>query len=275
MSLIRTALRLQAIEALNSDPVIDGMVQGRVYDSRISAFDHREPMPTILVTAEETKGEPWSHQNGGAPFGLTCDLTLEIAMNALGIVTGTDGTPIIDPDTNSPMQGVGYVGTDRKLEAALDLIEERAIDILTRGETSQAQLLSTTVIKRCVEMKSSRFGTDQTSERFAVRLLTLTVALFTPEPDDAFDVPTGPYALLPQPLRAIAEASAPAGSVRATCDLLVNRLSPLPAPVAPAPFSGADMILAPQALDAADAPDRAADIAAGRTVAVAATIPAL
>ncbi|MGU3665810.1 hypothetical protein ACLBX9_16650 [Methylobacterium sp. A49B] len=263
MSLMRTALRLQAIEALNSDPVIDAMVQGRVYDSRIANFDHREPVPTILLTSEETKGEAWSHQNGGAPFGLACDLVLEIAMNAVGQVSVEGG---------DPFEAIGYAATDRELEADLDLIEERAIEILTRGETTAAQLLRT-VVKRVPTVACSRFATDQTGEKFAVHLVTLRVELFTPEDADAFDVPTGPYALLPEPLRTIAEASDPAGSVRSTCDLLVSRLSPLPVPVEPAPFTGADMILAPQVLDADDAPDRAADLAAGRTIAVTATIP--
>ncbi|MCJ2143734.1 hypothetical protein [Methylobacterium sp. E-066] len=264
MSLMRTALRLQAIEALNSDPVIDAMVQGRVYDSRIANFDHREPVPTILLTSEETKGEAWSHQNGGAPFGLSCDLVLEIAMNAVAQVS---------VEGQDPFEAIGYAATDRELEAELDLLEERAIDILTRGETGSAQLLRGAVIKRVPTVACSRFATDQTGEKFAVHLVTLRIELFTPEDADPFAVPTGPYALLPEPLRTIAAASDPDGSVRSTCDLLVRRLSPLPAPSEPAPFSGANMILAPQVLDAKDAPDRAADIAAGRTIAIAANAP--
>jgi len=265
MSLMRTALRLQAIEALNSDPVIDAMVQGRVYDSRIANFDHREPVPTILLTSEETKGEAWSHQNGGAPFGLACDLVLEIAMNAVAQV-GVEG--------QDPFEAIGYAATDRELEAELDLLEERAIEILTRGETTAAQLLREAVVKRVPTVACSRFATDQTGEKFAVHLVTLRIELFTPEDPDPFDMPTGTYAVLPQPLRAIAEASDPKGSVRSTCDLLVSRLSPVGTPAAPMPFTGADMILAPQARDAGEAPDRAADLAAGRTFAVAANIPA-
>jgi len=268
VSLIRAACRLQAIETLNSDPVLDGMCQGRVYDSRISAFDHKDPVPTILVTTEETKGEAWSHQNGGAPFGLACDLVLEIAMNSVG-------TFAFDPQGNpvEPYEALGYAATDAELEADLDLLEERAIEILTRGETAAAQLLRT-VIKRVPHVASSRFATDQTGEKFAVHLVTLRVELFTPEDADAFDVATGPYALLPEPLRTIAASSDPDGLPRSICDRLIARMSPVPAPVPPTPFTGADMILAPQVLDAADAPNRVADIAAGRTIAVAATIPA-
>ncbi len=265
MSLIRAACRLQAIEALNSDPVIDGMVRGRVYDSRISAFDHRDPVPTILVTTEETKGEAWSHQNGGAPFGLVCDLVLEIAMNSVATMQ-INGMA-------DPVEAIGYAATDAELEADLDLLEERAVEILTRGETAAAQLLRSAVVKRVPHVASSRFATDQTGEKFAVHLVTLRIELFTPEDENPFAVPSGPYALLPEPLRTIAAASDPDGLPRSICDRLIARLAPLPAPSEPAPFSGADMILAPQVLDADDAPDRAADIAAGRTIAIAANTP--
>lgn len=265
MSLIRTGLRFQAIETLLADPVIAPMVDGRVYDSRISAFDHRDPVPTILVYTEETKGEAWERQNGGAPFGLVCDLVLEIAMNAVATLSVTDG--------DEPVEAIGYAATDRELEADLDLIEERAVEALTRGDTAAARLLRAAVIKRVPSIASTRFATDQTGEKFAVHLLTLKVELFTPEDADPFAVPTGPYAVLPDPIRSICEASAPGGSVRTTCDLLVSRLTPA-APVPPQRFTGADMILAPQTLDPAHTPDRAADAAADRTVAFATDKPA-
>lgn len=264
MSLNRAALRLQAIEALNADPVLAVLVAGRVYDSRIAAFDHREPVPTILLTTEETKGEAISAQNGGGPFWLSCDLVLEIAMNALSEISVPGG---------DPFEAIAYAATDRELEAQLDLIEDRAILALTSGETAAARLLRDAVVRRVTQVASSRFATDQTGEKFAVHLVTLRVDLLTPEPADPFDVPTGDYAVLPVPLRAICEASDPSGSVRETCDLLVASLSPQGTPTAPARFTGADMILAPQALDPATAPDRDADLAAGRTIAADASIP--
>lgn len=272
MSLIRMALRLQAIEALNADPVLAAMIEGRVYDSRISAFDHREPVPTILLTAEETKGDAYDKQNGGEPFDLTCDLVLEIAMNAVGQVTTADG---------ASFEAIGYAATDRELEALLDLIEDRAIHALCSGETDAARLLRADVIKRVSRVATSRFATDQTGEKFAVHLVTLTIVLFTYQPDDPFEVPAGEFAALPQPLRAIAEASAPDGSVRDTCRLIAAKLTPVaPAasgsgdgtPAAVAPLTGADMILAPQGLDPDTAPDQSADIGAGRVISVAATI---
>ena len=270
MSLIRAALRLQAIETLNSDPVLDAMVQGRTYDSRISAFDHKEPVPTILVTTEETKGEAWSKQNGGAPFDLSCDLVLEIAMNAVGTVTtDREGNPI------EPYEAIGYAATDSEIEIDLDLIEHRAVEVLTQGETAQARLLRDHVVRRVPHVASSRFATDQTGEKFAVHLVTLRVELFTSEDEDPFAPATGPYAVLPEPLRTIAAASDPAGLPRSICDRLAVRLSPGGTPTAPTAITGADMVLALQSLDPATAPDRDADIAAGRTVSLAAPIPTL
>lgn len=263
MSLIRTALRLQAIEALNADPVIAATVAGRVYDSRIAAFDHRDPVPTILLTTEETKGDAWDRQNGGEPFGLTCDLVLEVAMNALGEVAVAGG---------DPFEAIGYAATDRELEALLDLIEHRAIHALTAGDTAAARLLRRAVVKRVSRMASSRFATDQTGEKFAVHLLTLTVWLFDEVQDDPFAPPTGEFAALPQPLRSIAEASDPNGSVRATCQLLAAQFGGV-APPPPNPLAGADLVLAPQGLDPAVTPDRATDIAAARVVLARADIP--
>ncbi len=265
MSLIRAALRLQAIETLNSDPVLDAMVQGRVYDSRISAFDHRDPVPTILLTTEETKGEAWSHQNGGAPFGLACDLVLEIAMNAV--------TSIQVDGHCDPVDAIGYAATDSELEADLDLLEERAVEVLTRGETAQARLLREVIVKRVPHVASSRFATDQTGEKFAVHIITVRVELFTPGDADPLDVPTGPYAVLPEPLRSIAAASDPGGLPRSICDRLAAHLAPASTSPEPMPFTGADMVLAPQPLDPATAPDRAADVAGGCTLALDATIP--
>lgn len=250
MSLTRTALRLQAIETLNSEPLIAAVVEGRCFDSRISALNHREPVPVILVTTEETKGEGWSQQNGGAPFNLSCDLVLEIAMNVLG-----------DDGNGNPV--VGVVSTDRALEAFLDLIEEAAIEVLTVGETPAARLLRRVVTRRAPRFASSRFATDQTGERLAIRLLTLSVDLQTHEPGTPLDAPTGAYANLPEPLRSVALAL-PEGSARKTCDALAARLSPATA----TRFAGVDALLAPQALDPATPPDWDRDRDGGAAVSV-------
>lgn len=248
MSLARTALRLQAIEALNAEPVICALVQGRCFDSRIGAIDHREPVPVILVTTEETKGDAWERQNGGGTFAQSCDLVLEVAMN---LVEGADDDLTI-----------GVVSTDRELEACLDLIEEHAILALTDAPSSAAKLLRTNVVRRVSKFASARFATDQTGEKLAIRLLTLTVELFTYEPDDPFDLIEGPFAALPEPLRTIA-AALPAGSARETCAQLAARLT-APAPPPLPGFTGADLVFAPQV--GAGPPDRTDDIAADRVV---------
>ena len=256
MSLIRTALRFQAIEVLNADPVIDGLVRGRVYDSRIGVFDHREPVPVIVVTTEETKGEAWDRQNGGMPFRTSCDLVVEIAMN---VVAGPEDQQVL-----------GYVATDSELEAFLDLIEERTIQALAAGDTSQAVLLREHVVRRFGKIASQRFATDQTGEKLAIHLLTLTVDLCDPPADDIFDPPTGEFAALPEPLRTLAPHFLPGLGPRETCTLLAGKLpAPTPPPGVP-PFAGVDLVLVPQPLDPATTPDRAADLAAGRFVGLAA-----
>jgi len=254
MSLARTALRLQAIEALNADPVVDFFVQGRIYDSRIADFDHREPVPVMVLTTEEDEAEAWSKNNGGAPFNHVCDLVIEIAMNA---VSG-----------QGDEMALNYVGTDRELEAMLDLLEERAVEAITAGETPQAYLLRTAVTRRVPKMKSSRFATDQTGEKLAIRLLTLRVELKGEDQRDVRDVPAGPFAQLPEPLRTVA-AGLPEGSGRQTCVKLNAALSAEPR----IPFLGADITHAPQPFDPDIAPDRAHDIATGATVGDRVAIP--
>ncbi|MGU3539984.1 hypothetical protein [Methylobacterium sp. A54F] len=265
MSLARTALRLAAIEALNSDPVLDALCEGRVYDSRIADFDHREVVPVIILTTEEGHGEAWSKNNGGAPFNAACDLVLEIAMNVVALDEA--GDPILRD--GAPM--IASPGTDRELEAVLDLIEERAIDVLTVGETDAARLLREAVTRRVLTVKAARFATDQTGEKLAIRLLTLRVELKGEDQRDIRDLPSGPYGLLPEPLRSVANAL-PEGSGRTTCDLLARYLAPAEeAP--PALFRGGSFVYAPQPLDGGTAPDRTADSNAGRTFADALDIP--
>lgn len=251
MSLARTALRLQAIETLNADPVIDHFVQARIYDSRIADFDHREVVPVMVLTTEEDEAEAWSKNNGGAPFNHVCDLVIEIAMNA---VSG-----------EGDERAVNYVGTDRELEAVLDLLEERAVEAITVGDTPQAYLLRTAVTRRVPKMKSSRFATDQTGEKLAIRLLTLRVELKGEDQRDARDLVAGPFAHLPEPLRTVA-ASLPDGSGRQTCVKLNAALDPAPTTEPRTPFRGFDLIHAPQSLDPGTVPDRAHDIASGAIV---------
>lgn len=204
MSLARTALRIAAVAALNSHPAIDARCAGRVYDSRIGDFDHDELVPVIVVTTEELHGDAVSQQNGGTPFFDECDLVLEIAMTQL---VSQDGQELIVRS-----------GTDSGMEADLDFIEWCAEQILTTGKTDPraarptpaGRVLTQAVMRRVKRRTSSRFASDDTGQKLAIHLLTFRVELKGETPD-VLNLPTGPFASLPDPLRTVAE-SLPVGS---------------------------------------------------------------
>lgn len=228
MSLARTALRLGVIEALRSHLTIEAMCPGRIYDSRIGDFDHREPVPVIIVTTEELAGEPWNEQNGGEPFNDACDLVLEIAMTQL--VEDASSAFLLSPETDSEM------------EASLDLIEECASSILTLGRptprsprsTPAGKLLLQAVTRRVIRRTSSRFSSDQTGEKLAIHLLTFRVEL-KGEQIDSYAIPPGPFGLLPDPLRTIANAMAEGSSGYLACQLIAERLALTVTPVTTPP----------------------------------------
>lgn len=257
MSLARTALRLAAIEALLADPVIDAEVAGRIYDSEIEAADHREPMPVIRVTTDTTKGKAYSANNGGAPFRTTCSLTVEIMQNVV--------------DGEGEEATLGVVVTNRKLEAQLDLIEERVIAALTYADTPASRLLRDAVTKQMPEYVSDRFPGDQPGVKLAIRYAVFDVLLKDPELPDAAVPVTGPFAALPEPLRTVARALPP-GSARDTCAMLAEKSAA--GTEVRAPLAGLDLVLAPQALAPDTRPDPAADIAAGRTIGLTLDLPA-
>ncbi|GJD65171.1 hypothetical protein [Methylobacterium frigidaeris] len=256
MSLALTALRLQAIAALLADPAIAKLCGPRIYDSRIADFDHREPVPTIVLTTEEMAGDAYSANNGGPPFDLKAELVLEIAQTATGDVMM--GGEVVT--------ATGPVATDRELEAALDFLADRVPRVLGAGDTPEAILLREAVTRRITKVKSSRFTTDETGEKFAIRLLTLTVQLKGwDESDELVNPPTGEFASLPEPLRSVCAVAT--GSARDTCLMLAGIADP-PGPD-PAPlFEGVGMIVAPQPLSPAIVPDQAADVAADRVFAL-------
>lgn len=253
MSLARTALRLQGVLTLLADPVIDALCQGRIYDSRIGQFDHREPVPTIILTTEEDDAPAWSKNNGGAPFNHTCDLVLEIAHTMLGDIVDGSGLTV---------EAIGNPATDSELEAYLDLIEEAAVSALTIGETPEARLLVDAVTRRVTKVKSSRFSTEQ-GVRLAIRLVTLSVELKGEDPDDIVDPPSGPYATLPDPLRSVARAMPADYSGRRTVDLLAGLMPTRTIEgQADAPLY-ASLDLAPQRLISDTPPDPHADAVRG------------
>lgn len=247
MSLARTALRLAAVEALKADPVIFALCSGpdakgdiktRIYDSRMAEFDRTEPVPVIIVTTDDDQGEGFSANNGGAPFDLTVDLALEIAVKAWAV------------DEAGALLGIGSPATDREVEAQLDLIEERAVEALTAGETPQATLVRK-VTRKVARKKSARFVEDGTGEKLAIRLVTLSASL-KGEDRHVRDLPTGPFHRLPDPLRTVCEAMPAGSSARQTCQMIFDAL---PDPAAP-PFTGADLALQPTALQGSGPPVR-------------------
>ena len=234
--LARTALRLAAVEALNADAVIAAACSGRVYDSLIGAFQSNDPVPVIVVATEDDNGVAWSANNGGAPFDQTVDLTLEITVCTF--VPDSDAIDIYVP------------ATTRESELLIDLLEFRAVEALTAGDTPQAKLLRKAVTRRVESYRSIRYASEDAGLKLARRLVTLSAKLKGDDgPATPFDESTGPFAALPDPLRTIA-ASMPAGSSGlATCEALVAKLTPPPMHSTPAGTAGwADLTYAPQTL---------------------------
>ena len=231
--LARTALRLAAVEALNADPLVAAACDGRVYDSLIAAFQSDDPVPVIVVATEDDNGIAWSANNGGVPFDQTVDLTLEITVCAF--VPNTDQVDIFVP------------ATTRESEALIDLLEFRCVEALTVGDTPQAALLRRVVTRRVKSYRSTRYTSEDAGLKLARRLVTLSVELKGEDPPSALDVPTGPFAALPDPLRTVAAAMPPGSSSLATCQALVDKLV---APLQPAIFTGTDSgtLYAPQKL---------------------------
>lgn len=240
MSLARTALRLVAVEALKADPVLSVQCGERIFDSRMSDFDRTEPVPVIVVTTDDEQSRAFDPNNGGVPFDATVDLTLEIAMKAVAV--DADDTPI----------GIGSPATDRELEAALDLLEECAVTTLTVGETAQAKLVRR-VSRRVPRKTSSRFITDETGEKLAIRLVVLSVELRGEDQLDATIIPTGAFASLPNPLRTVCEAFAPGSTAAGICTMLAAAMA---VPTIDK-FEGADLTLQQvQALNESGPPSR-------------------
>lgn len=243
MSLARTALRLAVIAALEADATVAAFCAGRIFDSRIEEIDAKEVAPIIIVFTGDEHGKAWSANNGGPPFDSAVDLNLEISMR---IQAPADGPDVPD---------IGVPEIDSELEAALDLIEDAAVSAIAIGDTSASALVRK-VLRRVTEHRSVRYASADTGAKLAMRLVTLTAEMIGDDgPSSPFDVPTGPFAALPEPLRTVA-SSLPSGSDGlATCQALVAKLT---LPVPPAPFTGAaDITYAIQRLRPDHVPDPA------------------
>jgi hypothetical protein len=249
MSLARTALRLAVSRDLLADPVIAALCPGRVFDSIMDPPSSSNFRPTITITTEDDNGEAFDPQNGGVPFDQTVDLVLEIAMAAKG--DGEDDDPLI------PV-------TDRELEAMLDLVEHRAVEVITVGE---GPALTRKVSRRVPKVKSSRFPDNENGLRLAVRVVTLSVELQGEDQLDATVVPTGPFANLPDPLRTICQLLPAGMSGSKVCQMISDALPPVGADF----FEGADMTMRPD--PSAPLPEPAEGEPHAPFVGVDATIP--
>lgn len=233
MSLMRTALRIGAVQALLADPVIMKFCGGNVYDSRINAVSDSELAPMILIYTEDEIGDAFSPQNGGPPFDSRCDLVIETSVKS-----------IANDDTNKEVRILTAV-TDAELEATLDLLEQQSIVALTSSANPFSAVLNTKIVRRWPQKRTSRFDDNKTGHKMAVRVMCLVAQLETSEEEplapllallDILDTTTESYALL----QSMVSQLAPSGAV-------------------PAPFSGVDLTVAPLAvLDPALAPDRVA-----------------
>ena len=227
MSLARTALRLAVIEALKADPTVAALCGARIFDSLIEEFDSSKPVPMIVVLTEEDGGKAYSVNNGGPPFDQVCDLVLEIAVRE-----------VVQEDGEEPQ--IAIPQTDRELEAAIDLLEHAAVAAITVADTPASLLVRKAVTRRATRYSSTRFTSDKTGMKFAVREVRLTLELKGETRFNPLDIPTGPFATLPEPLRTVCQAM-PAGSSGAqTCQLIAAAL----AGETPQPFAGVVSYLA-------------------------------
>jgi len=231
MSMAIDALRLGVVQALSEDPVIAGIVADRVLDSRMAAYSDGEPVPIISVYTEEDAGEPWSANNGGPSWDTTVDLVLEIMFQTRAL-----------SETNEPL--IGIAETNRETEALLNLLRTRCEHVIAAGDSPWSLLLRRHVIRRVTETNSKRFRTDDAATKAALRLVTLKVQIKCDEDDDPVTPATGPFAALPNPLRAICEAMPEGSSGLAACSLL-NTAMEVGSGNAPAPFEGMDMLIRP------------------------------
>lgn len=221
MSLVRTALRMAALNALKGGTPSTGptLAKNRVYDSRINDFSPEtypaDALPTIIITTDDDEGDGLSEQNGGPPFKRMVKLVMEFAMIQGFYVDGAD-TDFVP----------GYPATDAEHEASLDLLELQIAQRLAYDLDSKCALFRS--FTRVMKYDCHRQTLEDTGVKIAARVLTWQVEVS----DDQVSIykegtpsPTG-LDVLPLPLRTIAK-SLPAGAALDICNALAAALSPL------------------------------------------------
>lgn len=223
----RLGLRLAAVQLLREDAFVLAATGGQVLDSQSGATEPAEK-PIVLVHTESTEGKAWSENNGGPPFGLSCDIVFEITHVAS---IKNDGEVVL----YRPV-------TTAELEAGLDLLEWRIPRVLAFDDGPLGIATRRTVLKRITTYHSERFEDDEGVRR-ASRLLRLTCELVEDGEDDPADpVPTGPFASLPPPLRTLAPFLTAGTAARSVLDQVAAAIV---APVQEPTLAGVDMIIRP------------------------------
>jgi hypothetical protein len=238
MSLVRTALRLAALNALKGADATSGptIASNRIYDSRMSDFSPEtypdDAKPTVIVLTDDDEGEALSQQNGGPPYRRNIRLVFEFAMvQGFDMPTENGGTAFVP----------GYPATDAEHEASLDLLEFQILRRLAYDIDPACALFRS--ISRSWKYNCHRQVLDDTSVKIAARVLTLDTEVSDDQgivyraPGDT--LPTG-LDVLPDPLRKVAKAL-PANSLGlAICNAIAASLSPITA----GPFEGLDVTVA-------------------------------
>lgn len=234
MTLVRTALRLAAVNALQGADATSGptFAQNRVYDSLLGDLDPENfpdhAKPTLIILTDSDEGEQLSRQNGGPPFDRHIDLVFELGMIAK---IRDDGGAVL---------GLGYPETDAQLEAALDAFEFQIARRLGYDPDPSCDLFRR--FFRPVKYECHRQVIDDAGVRIACRLATWTVKANDDQVkvySTAEAMPTG-LAALPDPLKTIA-AALPAGSSGAK--IAASLAAALAPPTAPE-FQGLDATIA-------------------------------
>lgn len=238
MSLTRTAARLALYQLLLADPVIRAICDGAIYDSKLGNFRARAPRPTVIFSTEGSKGEAWDSQNGGPSFNDLTGLTFEMALRAV--------------ELDDQGQVIGYITpvTDKEMEAELDALEDRILWLVGGKSAAPEARAVRKVIRRVARYESERFISEDIGEKLALRLLNVHVELIGDDtPASIWDLPTGPFAGLPDPLRTICDGLPEGSSGYETCRLIASKY-PVPAPPTGAGSSPAivGLTIAPQPL---------------------------
>lgn len=200
MSLARLALRLATVEALcpTASLLADGpwptLAKKHVFDLRIDPIEDLkigEDCPIICVYTEHDDGKA-GQMRGGPPFLLTIDLVFEFSV----IVR-------VAEEAEPNVFAAAYPFTDPELETSLDLLEAQIKFILLYAPAGE--IWRKVSRSRVHNPRSAVHRTSEEGARLARRTMTWKVEVeddeFNPDPTAIL---TG-FAILPRPLRGVAE----------------------------------------------------------------------